>query len=65
MGARVEMCKSEGMKRRFFILTMAALLLSGCGIRPNSLEPPAGAEGKTYPRTYPDLSNDPAPNESF
>lgn len=51
------------MKHSFNILTIvvAALLLSSCGIKPDSLEPPPGAENKTFPRTYPDLSSDPRP----
>ncbi|MCB9991691.1 MAG: hypothetical protein H6867_10055 [Rhodospirillales bacterium] len=38
-----------------------ALSLSSCGIKPDSVEPPPGAESKEFPRTYPDPSTDPKP----
>lgn len=34
-------------------LLATLLLVSACGIKPKHMEPPAGAENKTFPRTYP------------
>jgi len=52
------------MSCRIFIYSAVfvclATVLSGCGIKPDSLEPPPGAEEKVFPRTYPDPSTDPA-----
>lgn len=39
----------------------ASLVLAGCGIKPDTLDPPPGAEGKVFPRTYPDPSTDLTP----
>ncbi|QQG37488.1 MAG: hypothetical protein HYS17_08770 [Micavibrio aeruginosavorus] len=33
--------------------------LCGCGVKPDSLSPPPGAEETVFPRTYPDPSTDP------
>lgn len=35
--------------------------LSGCGIKPKHLEPPADAENNGFPHTYPDIRTDPPP----
>ena len=44
------------------LVTIAVLiLLTSCGIKPSAVEPQPGAESKVYPRTYPDISNDPRP----
>lgn len=37
---------------------MLSILLSGCGVKPARLSPPAGAEDTQFPRTYPDPSTD-------
>lgn len=38
----------------FAVLAMlAALALAGCGKKPGSMQPPAGAEDTDYPRSYP------------
>lgn len=38
---------------RVFILMIVSLgMLSGCGIRPDSLQPPSGEETQ-FPKTYP------------
>lgn len=35
-------------------LTFTALMvLSGCGVKPSRLDPPPGAEDRTFPNTYP------------
>jgi predicted small lipoprotein YifL len=54
------------MKRQistFLFMTALATLslhLTGCGVKPGSVEPPSGAEEDgTFPRTYPDLGTDP------
>ena len=44
-----------------FALPLLVLPLSGCGIKPSSVDPPPGAENLKFPRTYPDLSTDPGP----
>jgi len=51
------------MDQRYSILViiLALFVLSGCGIKPDSLEPPDD-NGQHFPRTYPNLSNDPDPN---
>ena len=48
------------VKRLFFFVLMGAnLALAGCGIKPGTLEPPAGANKQSYPKTYPKPSNPP------
>ena len=51
------------MKRYFGILVILGVcfFVTSCGIKPDSMEPPPGAEGKQYPHTYPDIANDPSP----
>lgn len=45
-----------------FLWVLAALgTLVGCGVKPDSLEPPPGTAPDSYPRTYPDTSTDPIP----
>jgi len=39
----------------------AAILLTGCGIKPSFVEPPEGVHPDPYPYIYPDQSTDPAP----
>lgn len=34
-------------------LLIAALALTGCGIKPKKLGAPEGADSKQFPRTYP------------
>jgi hypothetical protein len=34
-------------------LTILSIGLTGCGIRPSSLEPPSGDAAGQFPRTYP------------
>jgi hypothetical protein len=40
---------------------IAAILLSGCGIKPGDVSAPPHVKNDTFPRTYPDPSTDPAP----
>ena len=52
------------LKRRFAILVVMILsfaMLGACGVKPESVEPPAGVQHDTFPNTYPDVSTDPAP----
>ncbi|NDE90681.1 MAG: hypothetical protein EB059_06035 [Alphaproteobacteria bacterium] len=42
-----------------FILAIF-LSLTGCGKRPDIVDPPDGADPKAYPRSYPDISTDPS-----
>jgi len=44
-----------------FVFLSLSATLSGCGIKPGSVEPPPGAEDRVFPRTYPDPSTDPTP----
>lgn len=44
---------------------MLAFLMSGCGIKPDTLSPPADAEETTFPKTYPDLDTDPDPTTKY
>lgn len=44
---------THGYKYGLGLALLATLLLGACGIKPGSVEPPAGAEGKEFPRTYP------------
>lgn len=44
-----------------FVLIALSTALTGCGIKPGSVEPPPGAEDRVFPRTYPDPSTDPRP----
>lgn len=37
---------------------MLSILLTGCGVKPAHLSPPAGSPDN-FPRTYPDPSTDP------
>ena len=41
------------LKLTLFSALAAAALLSACGIKPGSLEPPQGKDKNTYPRVYP------------
>ncbi|HYD19084.1 MAG TPA: hypothetical protein VEF76_11455 [Patescibacteria group bacterium] len=51
------------MRNALLILPLLAFLLSGCGVKPNAVDPPESLEGgkDNFPRTYPDPSTDPAP----
>lgn len=40
----------------------ALITLAGCGVKPDSLEPPPGTAPNSYPRTYPDIATDPIPH---
>lgn len=51
-------------RRRTLRLGLAAaalLALAACGKKPNTLEPPEGADTTRYPRPYPNPVHDPAP----
>ena len=37
------------------------ILLAGCGIKPNHVDPPEGAEESTFPNVYPSPHTDPQP----
>lgn len=49
------------MKKILSLLMVSFLFLSGCGIKPGELEPPANANKSEFPRTYPDPATDPKP----
>ncbi len=51
------------MRIAVLMLPILAIFLSGCGVKPKQVDPPARVEkGKDYfPRTYPDTSTDPNP----
>lgn len=49
------------MKKILSLLALNLLLLSGCGIKPGELSPPANAKKSEFPRTYPDPATDPKP----
>ena len=52
------------LKRTLAILVAMIIpfaMLGACGVKPESVESPAGAEHDTFPNTYPDVSTDPAP----
>jgi hypothetical protein len=40
---------------------MMGLLVAGCGVKPDDIEPPDEVKNKEFPRTYPDLNTDPPP----
>lgn len=44
------------------LLGTACTLLAGCGIKPGSLQP-ADPEKDEYPRAYPNIETDPAPQK--
>ena len=44
-----------------YVLMIVLLSLTACGIRPDEVDPPPGAEKVVFPRTYPDPSPDPRP----
>jgi hypothetical protein len=41
------------MKKNMALLFILTLLISACGIKPNSVDAPHGIENDQYPRTYP------------
>lgn len=41
---------------RLIVLLLLALTVAGCGIKPGRVDPPAGIEKDSFPRTYPDPS---------
>lgn len=46
-------------------LMLAMVLLTGCGVKPSAVDPPAGTEKGAkdpFPKTYPDPSTDPDPH---
>ncbi len=43
------------------LLMICVLLLAGCGIKPNHVDPPEGAEKSTFPNVYPSPQTDPQP----
>ena len=52
------------MKRTFktILLCMTALsLLSACGVKPGSVEPPEGGKDSGFPHQYPDITTAPRP----
>jgi hypothetical protein len=48
-------------KSFIFALLILVLPLTACGIKPDHVDPPPGAESLVYPKTYPDISTDPQP----
>ncbi|MCB1783480.1 MAG: hypothetical protein KDI13_05740 [Alphaproteobacteria bacterium] len=51
--------RTHKQKITLALFAIATLGLSACGIKPSHVDPPAGAEDVTFPRTYPDPSTDP------
>jgi len=50
------------MRRAVLILPLLAILLCGCGVKPNAVDPPESVKGRdAFPKTYPDPAADPAP----
>ncbi len=43
------------------LLVICVVLLAGCGIKPNHVDPPEGAEESTFPNVYPSPQTDPQP----
>lgn len=43
------------------LLVLCLILLAGCGIKPNHVDPPEGAEESTFPNVYPSPQTDPQP----
>ena len=41
-----------------FLICIPLLTLSGCGVKPENVEPPASVEHDTFPNTYPDAATD-------
>ncbi|MGB4057317.1 MAG: hypothetical protein WBK77_04455 [Alphaproteobacteria bacterium] len=41
------------------LLSLALALLAGCGIKPDHVDPPEGANEGDFPRVYPDIKTDP------
>ena len=47
---------------KIIVLSLCAtLLLAGCGVKPTKVDPPAGVQKDTFPKTYPDPTTDPGP----
>jgi hypothetical protein len=46
----------------FAMLLVVGFGLSGCGKKPNHVDPPLSVEDDTFPRIYPDLDTDPKPD---
>lgn len=45
---------------RLAMLSLCVILtLAGCGVKPGDVDPPQGEERDHFPRTYPELSDDP------
>lgn len=40
---------------------IAITALSGCGVKPRAIDPPASVIDDTFPQTYPDPATDPKP----
>ena len=48
---------------RYVILLGLVAVLGACGVKPKEVSAPEGADSTAFPRTYPDLSTDPRPEE--
>lgn len=48
---------------RGFSLLILCLAVTSCGVKPGDVSAPEDAETSEFPRTYPDLSTDPRPEE--
>lgn len=46
----------------FLLAFLMAGTLTGCGVKPAAVDPPAGAGKDKFPAVYPDPANDPAPS---
>ncbi|MCB1650823.1 MAG: hypothetical protein KDI46_02100 [Alphaproteobacteria bacterium] len=47
--------------RKKLVLALICLGLCACGIKPQDVSAPEGADQTAFPKTYPDLKNDPQP----
>ena len=47
------------MRLTIFYILLSVFILGGCGIKPNTLNAPAGTAQDNFPKTYPDISTDP------
>lgn len=55
------MKKRAPTRPRLFLMAAALLSLAACGIKPDHVDPPQGAEDSTFPAEYPNPQTDPQP----
>lgn len=47
--------------KHYMIMALLCVALSGCGIKPSSVDAPNESGKREFPRTYPDPQTDPEP----